>query len=64
MSGDSAMVWTPVDKGLPEEVALLLIRTIVHVVLGTFEDQQFLDEDGEIIQCVSHWMYIYEPEGY
>jgi hypothetical protein len=43
---------------------LLLIRTLVHFSLGTFEDQQFLDEDGEIIQCVSHWMYIYEPEGY
>lgn len=64
MSGDSVMEWTPVDKGLPTEEVLLLIRTLVHFSLGTFEDQQFLDEDGEIIQCVSHWMYIYEPEGY
>jgi len=64
MSGDSVMEWTPVDKGLPDQEVLLLIRTLAHFSLGTFEDQQFLDEDGETIQCVSHWMYIYEPEGY
>jgi hypothetical protein len=63
MSGDSQMEWIPVDKALPEKEVLLLIRTLVHVTLGTFEDN-FLDEEGDDIQCVTHWAYIYEPEGY
>jgi hypothetical protein len=65
MSGDMQTEWKAVDKGLPEKNVLLLIRTLAHVALGVFdEDDNFVDEDGDAIQCVTHWCYIYEPEGY
>lgn len=64
MSGDTQMEWQAVDKGLPEGGSLLLIRTLADHHLGNFEDDLFLDENGDVLQCVSHWCYIYEPEGY
>jgi hypothetical protein len=59
------MQWIAVDKKLPDDGEdLLLIRTIAHFSLGTFEDMCFLDEEGNELQCVSHWAYVYEPPGY
>lgn len=64
MSGDlrtDAGVWIPVDKQLPQSGLWILVRTLAGFALCDFEDDLFLDEDGDVVQCVTHWTYVTDP---
>jgi hypothetical protein len=64
MNGDTKMdvgVWIPVDKQLPQSGLWILVRTLAGFSLGEFEEDLFLDEDGDVIQGVAYWCYITDP---
>jgi hypothetical protein len=54
-------VWYPVDKKLPEPGLWILSRTTVGFTLCEFEEDNFIDEIGDIVQCVAFWTYLTDP---